>query len=139
MKRFFSDLFSNQIFRFILTGGISTAIDFAVYMLLSIKLPVEISKGISMLTASVFSYIANKNYTFRNKDRTTPGYLIRFYLVFAANLAVNIFVNSVMLRWTGYKIVSFIAATLAGMTVNYLGQRFIVFPEKRGGGKKRDR
>ena len=127
MKIFKTKIFSLQIVRFVLVGGISTAIDFIIYMLLSMKLPVEISKGISMVSASVFSYFANKNYTFKNKDKTNIGYIIKFYIVFAANLAANIAINSLLYHSTGYKVLSFIIATLAGMTVNYVGQKIFVF------------
>ena len=48
-------------------------------------------------------------------------------MVFALNFAANIGTNSVLYGMTGEKIISFICATIAGMTVNYLGQKLFVF------------
>lgn len=80
-----------------------------------------------MILASVFSYIANKSFTFKNKSKENIRYLIRFYTVFAVAFAANLGVNYLVFQYTGYKIAAFILATLCGMSVNYLGQRFFVF------------
>ena len=65
------------------------------------------------------------------------GYLVRFYLVFAANFAANLGINKMVYERTGQKTLAFILATLSGMMVNYLGQRFFVF--KKGDQKREDR
>ena len=70
-------LLSSKIVRFVLVGGCSTGIDFVIYVLLSMQIPITISKGISMISASVFSYFVNKQYTFANKEKTTLAYLIK--------------------------------------------------------------
>lgn len=120
---------SNQILRFLLVGACSTGIDFIIYMLLSFKLDITVSKGISMIASSLFSYFVNKNYTFVNEEKTDLKLLIRFYLVFATNLIVNLSINDLVFCCTGSKIIAFICATLCGMTVNYVGQRCIVFKQ----------
>lgn len=127
MRRLINRLMLNDIFRFILVGGCSTGIDFIIYMLLSMNVPITISKGTSMITSSVFSYVVNKHFTFENKDKTNIGHLIRYYIVFLANLGTNLGINYLVYKYTGYKICAFILATFGGMTVNYLGQRFFVF------------
>ena len=117
----------NSFLRFVLVGGVSTGIDFLVYMVLSGFLPVAVSKAFSMIAASVFSYAANKRFSFRNKKKTTVLSIARFYLVFVANLAANVGINSLIYGITGLKIPAFVVATLCGMAVNYCGQRFFVF------------
>ncbi len=124
---FFEKFKSSSLPRFLITGGCSTAIDFMVYLLLSRNLPTAVSKGISMLTSSVFSYFVNKRFTFRNQEKTNLGYLLRFYAVFALNLGANIGMNELVFRVSGHKIFAFLCATAAGMTVNYLGQKRFVF------------
>ena len=127
IKKLSEKVFKNDIVRFIFIGGCSTIIDFAVYMLLSLQLPITISKGTSMICASVFSYFANKNFTFEVKEKTNVIYLVKFYLVFAANFCSNILTNCLVYRWLESKFLAFVLATLVGMTVNYTGQKFIVF------------
>ena len=116
-------LLSSSIVKFLLVGGCSTGLDFVIYMLLSLRLPITVSKGISMILASVFSYVVNK----QNKEKTNAVYLIKYYLTFAANFAVNLSVNYLVYSSTGYKLTAYVLATICGMTVNYLGQRFFVF------------
>ena len=123
-------LLSSKIVRFVLVGGCSTGIDFVIYMLLSMQMPITISKGISMITASMFSYFANKRYTFANKEKTTLAYLIKFYLTFVANFMVNLGTNYFVYSKTGLKLLAFVMATICGMTVNYIGQRFFVFKKE---------
>ena len=116
-----------QLLRFIVVGGLSTIIDYGIYMLLSQYFLIELSKGISMMAASVFSYGVNKRFTFKNYEHTTSKYIVRFYVVFLANLIINMTVNTVVYRVTHLKTLAFIFATCAGMTVNYMGQKFFVF------------
>ena len=117
----------NKIIRFVMVGGCSTLIDLVIYIMLSMKIDISISKGISMVCSSVFSYIVNKNFTFSNKEKTNITYLIKFYIVFAINFATNLGVNRLIYTFTASKIIAFILATICGMTVNYMGQRLIVF------------
>ena len=137
MQKLREKFLSNSILRFVVVGGCSTLLDYIIYMTISKRMTVTLSKGISMAVASVFSYVMNKSFTFGNKDRTDIGYLVRFYLVFAANFATNLGINKMVYERTGQKTLAFILATLCGMTVNYLGQRFFVF--KKEGQKREDR
>ena len=130
MRRLIKRLLNSSVYRFIVVGSCSTGLDFCIYMLLSLKLPITISKGISMICSSVFSYWANKGFTFSNKEKTDIVRIIKFYGVFVLNLTVNVTINYFTYDVTGYKTVAFILATLGGMTVNYLGQRFVVFRKK---------
>ena len=127
MQRIKKMVLDNKLVKFIIVGGCSTGIDFIVYMFLSVKMSANIAKAISMVAASIFSYCANKKFTFRDDNKTNVGYLLRFYAVFAANLFVNILTNYIALKLTGHKIIAFIIATVCGMTVNYLGQKLFVF------------
>lgn len=130
MKDLFSRILKNNLFRFLIVGGCATLVDFVVYMLLSARIDITLSKAISMILSSIFSYFVNKNFTFNNRDKTNVSYIVRFYIVFAANLAVNLGINFLVFYRTGQKLPAYILATAGGMTVNYLGQRFLVFNRK---------
>lgn len=120
-------IFGNSLTKFVIVGGCSTAIDFTIYMLLSLSLSITLAKGIAMCISSIFSYIANKRFTFDNKEKTDAGYIFRFYIVFAANFGTNLGVNYLIFQNSGYKLFAYVLATVCGMTVNYLGQKFFVF------------
>ena len=59
--------------RFLVVGGSSTLLDFIIYMLLSTKLNITISKFISMTVSSIYSFLINKNWTFNNKNKICPS------------------------------------------------------------------
>ena len=122
----------NKQIRFLIVGGTSTLIDYILYMLLSIRLDVSISKLISMLCASIFSYINNKNWTFSNKEKTNTIMIIKYVGSQIVNISVNILVNAIMYKLLVIKTIVFIFATGTAMVVNYLLQNYIVFK----GGKK---
>lgn len=130
MQDFVEKVLKNQIFRFLIVGGCSTLIDFGIYMVLSTRLGITLSKGISIMLSSIYSYFANKNFTFSNREKTNMSYLVRFYFVLAANFTTNLGVNYLIFNRTGYKLLAYVLATACGMTVNYLGQKFVVFDRK---------
>lgn len=117
----------NQILIFIVIGGFATMIDFIVYSYLLNFFSINISKFISMLSSSLFSYFMNKIFTFNKGKNYNIKYLIKFYIIFLLNLLTNIFINYCIYKWTSIKILAFILATLFGMTVNFIGQKFFVF------------
>lgn len=127
MLKIIKKIMESRIIRFIMVGGCSTLIDFIIYILISIWMDISVSKGISMICSSVFSYFANKIFAFSNKEKTNISLLVKFYIVFAANFLVNMGMNRLVYEMTANKIIAFILATICGMSVNYLGQRLIVF------------
>lgn len=130
MKAFLKPILQNKILRFLLVGGCSTAIDFVVYMLLFNLISINFAKAISMLIASIFSYIGNKLFTFKDNNKTNVYYLIKFYIVFFLNFLTNVMINNITFAVTQKKVIAFVIATFAGMSVNYLGQKFFVFKIK---------
>ncbi len=119
-------------FKFLIIGGISTAIDFCIYMIISNYIDITISKLISMTIASVFSFIFNKNWTFINKEKTSVIMALKYILAQIINIGVNTGINTLVYNLTKVKIIAFIIATGIAMVVNYLLQKIVVF----NGGKK---
>ena len=116
-----------QILMFIVIGGLATIIDFIIYNYLLAFISINFSKLISMLVSSLFSYFMNKIFTFNKGKNYNSKYLIKFYIIFLLSLLTNIFVNYYAYKWTSIKILAFILATLFGMIVNFIGQKFYVF------------
>ena len=116
-----------QVARFIVVGGLSTAVDFMMYILLSTKLSITTSKALSMIFASVISYVLSKNWTFKHHSKSNSIYIFKFYTVFFINLVTNITVNNVVFDISSMKIFAFSIATVCAMTINFLLQRYWVF------------
>lgn len=130
MKNYFKGVIDSSIFKFLLVGGCSTLMDFLIYIALAIVIPIFLAKAISMIVASIFSYIFNKNFTFKNRDQTSMRHVVSFYVVFTLNLITNVGVNFIIYSTSGCKVMAFVIATICGMTINYLGQRYWVFKKE---------
>ena len=116
-----------SIYKFVVSGGIATGIDFVVYLLLKQFLWPSIAKTISMLCANVWSYIVNKRWVFSTEKKTDTKMIVSYVLVQAVNLGVNVGTNSLMLHLTNHTLLSFVVATLCATIVNYTLQKIIVF------------
>lgn len=72
----------SQKVRFILVGGINTAIDFGLLFLLkTLGLPTVPANIISTTTAFCFSFFANKKYTFKSSDTNIAREITLFVAV----------------------------------------------------------
>ena len=115
--------------RFLVVGGSSTLLDFIIYMLLSTKLNITISKFISMTVSSIYFFLINKNWTFNNKNKITFILTFKYILCVFINIFVNTTSNTLIFNLTNNKIISFLFATGIAMIVNYTIQKKIVFKE----------
>lgn len=116
-----------NIVRFLVVGGTSTFIDFIIYMLLNIQLPVFLSKLFSMCCASIFSFIVNKKWTFETQKQTHLFMVVKYIFAQCFNIATNVSINQIVFEISKDKMISFIIATGCAMCVNYLLLRLFVF------------
>lgn len=117
----------DSIYKFVVSGGIATGIDFVCYMLFRQITWPSVAKTISMIIANIWSYIVNKRWVFASSRDTDSKMIGLYVIVQLLNLGTNVGVNSLMLHLTGYVILSFIVATLCATIVNYSLQKLIVF------------
>ncbi|WP_120194768.1 GtrA family protein [Lacrimispora algidixylanolytica] len=117
------------IFKFIVTGGFCTCIDFSIYMCLSTVIAMSYAKCISMFCSCTMSFFLNKLWTFRDKKSYTVPQVLKFAITQLINISVNVGCNIIIYDLTQMKILAFVLSTLSAMTVNYLLQKKIVFRE----------
>ena len=117
----------DSIYKFVVSGGIATGIDFVCYMLLRQIFWPSVAKTISMIIANIWSYIVNKRWVFASNKKTDYRMVVSYLGVQALNLGANVGVNSLMLYLTELIILSFVVATLCATIVNYSLQKLIVF------------
>lgn len=127
MKDRIPSVFRHPIFRFMAVGAVTTLLDYIIYYLLSRIMHFVPAKICSMLCSTFFAFLINKNWTFRCRDQGWAVSLGKYYVTQAANIAVNVSVNSVLFFVFRQRLPAFCAATLAGMTVNFLLQKNYVF------------
>lgn len=116
-----------SIYKFVVSGGIATCIDFVCYMLLRQIAWPSVAKTISMIIANIWSYVVNKRWVFASYKKTDYRMVISYLGVQVLNLGTNVGINSLMLYLTGFVILSFVVATLCATIVNFSLQKLIVF------------
>lgn len=117
---------------FVIVGSLTVLVDFTTYrgFVFLQLLNVDMAKAVGFLTGTIFAYFANRFWTFGHKD-TGTGSVLRFAVLYAATLAVNVFVNAFALeKLAGLTVAvqaAFILATGISATLNFLGMKLFVF------------
>ena len=124
-----------EIGRFLVVGGTTVLIDLICYlMLIYMGFDTHLSKGISFSIGTVFAYFANRNFTFRSSMAGSVRFII-FSLLYLSTLVVNVTANEVVLNLTGRTdasfVMAFVLATVLSATLNFMGMKYIVFPEDK--------
>ena len=118
--------------RFAAVGLGAVAVDFLSYLLLlAAGVPTGPAKGAAFLIGAGFAFVVNGTFTFGS--RLTGGALLRFAVVYAVGLAVNVGLNAAVLAvldvgWE--RTPAFLVATGASATWNYLGMRHFAFVDR---------
>ena len=113
--------------KFIISGGFSTTLDFAIYVLLSNFIAINPSKAISITCSTVFAFFLNKNWVFMTRNLNKWPTLFRYFIVFLINLSVNVTTNGLVFEFTDQKILAFSIATIVASLINYTLQSKWVF------------
>ena len=114
--------------RFILVGGTTDLVDYITYLWLvefHIISP-QLAKTVAFLNGTLFSYFANRNWTFSSNQHRS-GSAGRFLVLYGSTLCANIFVNSLALNSLGNLHLAFALATAISATANFFGMKFFVF------------
>ncbi len=131
-----------RIMRFGVIGVMNTAIDFGILnLLLATTGRTDLAivfNTISFSVAVTNSYFWNKYWTFEERGRGTTAQFFEFLVVSIAALIINDTVLYLLVRYVKITTVdprvvingAKLVATLASMTWNFLGYRFVVFKEK---------
>ena len=122
---------TKEIFRFLLVGFTSVAIDLiSYYGLFTIGLEFSLAKGISFILGALFGYFANRSFTFQSTKRGPKTFFL-FALLYLVTFVANVGVNKIMVQvLQDYKFnffVAFIAATGVSTILNLTGMRKVVF------------
>lgn len=131
---------NKQLIRFGLVGGVNTALDFGLlFAFKAIGIPVELSNIMSTGIAFVFSFFANKKFTFKSSDTNVVREMILFVIVTLTGLwilqtIVISLLHAPLSAVTGNSDIGlFIAkllATLVSLTWNYLFYSKLVFKKR---------
>jgi putative flippase GtrA len=121
-----------QFFVFLIIGLLSVSIDYVLYQLI-MNLSLSIcnqAKLISFVIGMVFSFFANKTWTF-SFPIINKRLVCKFLFLYALALCINVIINSIILNViTGAPFainLAFLFATLSSAIFNFMGMKFFVF------------
>lgn len=128
---------SNQIARFALVGGVNTALDFGIlFALKTAGLDPLIANIISTSLAFIFSFFANKKYTFKTTDTNIRREITLFIVVTLFGLwvlqslvikGVSLLLATTPLSGAVILLIAKLLATVVSLTWNYLLYSRVVF------------
>lgn len=119
-----------RLIKFAFVGVFNTAIDWIVFFIMNtlLKIPVLISHPVAYLCGIVSSYIGNKYFTFKAKNKVTLSETSKFVVVNLISLGASTLVITLLAENAGWnEYVAKLISTAVAMTINYLGSRFFVF------------
>ena len=135
-------MLNRQIKFFLFIGFMTVVVDFLVYQTLIslILLQVALAKGLGFVSGTLFSYFANRFWTFSDTEHAKHS-AIRFALLYCMTLMINILVNAGILDifrdLTLVENIAFLLATATSAVINFLGMKWLVFNSKIHIGRKK--
>jgi len=130
---------------FLIVGPLTVGIDFLIYRGFIYLHPfgldsINIAKGFSFISGTIFAYFANRYWTF-NQQTTGAGNVLRFVVVYVLGLVANIAINYLCIEWFSSPalaleytlLIAFILATGVSATLNFIGMKFFAFTDRQIG------
>ncbi|NVN06301.1 GtrA family protein [Asaia spathodeae] len=115
--------------RFLIVGGISTAVNYAVfYILLGLGLQYQWASACGFVAGVLVGFPLNKAWTYGDSSRMTAAVLYSYIAVYLTSLIINIAAITMLVDFARIepRIANFVTIIITTMT-NFLGTKFWVF------------
>lgn len=119
-----------QVFRFVVTGGLSAVVDYGLYIgLHALGLQRDIAKIVSFIAGTTTAYLINRRWTFQAPPSTAR--FIAVCVLYAVTFAVQVGINHILYTlWDGKPWgvpLAFVIAQGTATVINFIVQRAVIF------------
>lgn len=121
---------TTQVWRFLVTGGLSAVVDFGLYvLLLEVGLHVNLAKTLSFVAGTTTAYLINRRWTFQAPP--SRGRFVAVCALYATTYAVQVGINYLFYTLWDEKSwrvpVAFVIAQGTATVINFVVQRAVIF------------
>jgi dolichol-phosphate mannosyltransferase len=118
-----------QFSKYGLSGIVSAAVDFGLYYVFSLYMPVLVSAYIARLISGVFNFTVNRNLVFKASESRARS-AVKYIILFAVQLVLTANLTDFLVGAGGNEYISKIAVDLTLFTISFVIQRKFVFKKK---------
>ena len=121
---------TTQVWRFVLTGGLSAVVDFGLYVLmLWLGLHVNVAKTLSFIAGTTTAYLINRRWTFQAAPSTARFVAVcgLYAVTYAVQVGINYALYTVWDEKPWRVPVAFVIAQGTATVINFVVQRLVIF------------
>lgn len=122
---------TTQVWRFVVTGGLSAIVDFGLYVLLyrAVGVQPDLAKTLGWIAGTTTAYLLNRRWTFQAPP--SRARLAAVWALYITTFVIQVGLNHVFLRVFDYSaagvVVAFVIAQGTATVINFVVQRTVIF------------